>query len=816
MNKKLFTDLSDILIYHGDEKLTRIHCFDFFTASLIPPDERNIRNIINGKRSLPQKVYQLQSDHSWNLADISCKATSKQLTLELCNLYKHYICTDLPTDGISSILDDLIRTCLFDKPNPEKKIGFAPSQTLIQYKPNTFYGRKTELQKIHNLLQNYGKLIIKGSAGIGKTMFSKQYHHTYKKDYTESTFIVYNENIQKTLLHIKFKEDFRFSGTYSEIVEQLQQKTSHSLLIIDSMNCPPEQFAQEISILSSLPLHIIITAHEYVPTDTVTAYNLMPLDFKEQQHIFYMHNPEVSISSTDLSRLFQLLSNNTLAVSLISKSFSKIKVPLEQLILHFEQPNFKKTSDFPEIKHGYTKHEYNYFGHISTIYYQLDLSDNDREILKQISIFYDCVLPIFDLQRWIPEITKIWISKMFSLGIISYYSSTCIQIHPLISDAIFYKEKPSICNCEGLMNRIHSDIKCHFQNLYMPDMQNIISCVLNRLKHTSLSNLSSDLQKQWWLFIADSVRYMLDCNNSVKAFKFLDELEIININIPESTFIIGLKLYLKIYASWIVGDIESKNTSIDNLLSWIKKDNIEYFHPIMSLYLPLELDKIIYDTILLNQIINERYTLFHNIYLQCQTLSLNKEMLNNYSYIDDILNTFTKRSFQRGDLNILMETLHKYANFIGNTSDPFSRISGICFLIFIQFTLIQKFLKNDTDTTYISVLLFEQKSLMDTLDSLVESYIFLPSYIAHICIAAYYYLPISFPIEKNISIFEENYYSLFMENLEYNQNNLISICSEKIKQIIRKSPITLMESQEIQKTLNELNSSTDVSYILLE
>ena len=816
MNKNLFHDLANILISNSNQKLTKIDCFVFFTNGLISTDECNIRNTINDKRALPRAVYQLQSDFSWNLSDISCSINTSQLFHELCNLYRRYINDVLPQSTLSFLLDSLIRTCLFDDPNPQKIIPFAPSQTLIQYNSDAFYGRREELLKVHEILSRLGKIIIKGPAGIGKTMFAKQYFRTYKTYYTEATFITYSENIVNTLSRIKFQQDPRFGGTYSEITEQLQQKTCHHLLIIDSMNCSPEQFAEEITTLSSLPLHVIITAREYVPTDTITAYNLASLNAVELYNIFCMYNPDTKLSSEKLSQLFQVLSFNTLAVSLISKSFSRMKISLEQLIQGFKQPDFKMTSNFPEIKHDYTRHEYKYFGHISTIYYQIDLDEKDRSILRKLSIFSDSVLPVSELKRWIPEIGPLWISEMFSLGIISYYSSSCIQIHPLISDVIFQKERPTILNCLDLVEHLHADVQKHYQNLYLPDMQDIIYCALNRLNHTYLSGLTSEQKKQWLLFTADSIKYFLDCNNAEKAWDFLDELDKVNINHPESSLVIGLKIYLKIYASWVNGDINTKFDFTDELIRWLRDGHFDYFQPLMSRYFSLELDKIVYDTLLLNNTAENQHKVFHKLCLYYSPLCPGNESMEYYSYIDTFLEALCKPTLQKNDWNGLMDNLEGFTHFSNTVSDPFLHISSACFLVFIQFTLIHKFLKHDTDTPFIAALIYGQEEQMNVLDNLVESCSFFPSYITNICIAAYFYLPISFPTEKAYDYISQIYYSFYMERLQHTQKEMIKICSSKIKLLIPKSPLSPSESLEIQNTLKALCDLPDMDYALLE
>lgn len=70
-----------------------------------------------------------------------------------------------------------------------------------------FCGRDSEIEKLHNLLEEHGKIFLHGIAGIGKSELAKAYASRYKKEYTNILYIVYSGDLKRDITDLDFSDD---------------------------------------------------------------------------------------------------------------------------------------------------------------------------------------------------------------------------------------------------------------------------------------------------------------------------------------------------------------------------------------------------------------------------------------------------------------------------------------------------------------------------------------------------------------------------------------------------------------------------------
>lgn len=128
--------------------------------------------------------------------------------------------SNIPT-STSPLIEDIIITTATPKP------------------VNTFTGRESELQELHELLAAHHHVFLRGIPGIGKSELAKQYIKTHKKDFTNILYLEYTGSLYEMIADLDFADDTiklsekeRFHRHY----RFLKTLKADSLIVIDNFN----------------------------------------------------------------------------------------------------------------------------------------------------------------------------------------------------------------------------------------------------------------------------------------------------------------------------------------------------------------------------------------------------------------------------------------------------------------------------------------------------------------------------------------------------------------------------------------------------
>lgn len=102
-----------------------------------------------------------------------------------------------------------------------------------------FCGRENELEELHNLFTENGKVFISGIAGMGKTELAKFYAKAHKKGYTNILFLNYRGSLAETIAAPVFAGDgglMTFSERYANHLRLLKTLSYSTLIIIDGFD----------------------------------------------------------------------------------------------------------------------------------------------------------------------------------------------------------------------------------------------------------------------------------------------------------------------------------------------------------------------------------------------------------------------------------------------------------------------------------------------------------------------------------------------------------------------------------------------------
>ena len=208
-----------------------------------------------------------------------------------------------------------------------------------------FVGRKEELQKVDELLnQNSMLLLLNGIGGIGKSTLASYYLGQKKDDFDYYGFVQVNEDIKlafvsafSTSLDLKSE---KIDDLFAEIMNKLQNLEGKKLLIIDDVKEMDNQL-DEMNTLMTLKnsgFQILFTSREtkeYIPQ-----YFLDIMSIEDARELFLKHYPTDEMDKVD--KILEYLDYHTLFIEMTAKTLIKRKntLSLDIAIEKFDSGEF--------------------------------------------------------------------------------------------------------------------------------------------------------------------------------------------------------------------------------------------------------------------------------------------------------------------------------------------------------------------------------------------------------------------------------------------------------------------------------------------
>lgn len=382
-------------------------------------------------------------DHS-NLLD----GLAPQIKYELTELFRHTIRISpkeryQSTESLKNQLSKLIFLT-------SERAPFL--MNMPKWQPSKFFiGRQEELKELKNRLNNDGYVFIKAMGGTGKSELAKMFACKYADEYHTVQFCKYTDSLKSVVASIDINginnKDYSSVG---ELVKEknkiLHKSDCHTLLIIDNFNVTHDEFLRDFLPSDNKSFKVIFTTR-CVPVADYYENNVMPIDHLPEElavSLFYdfCGYDKNYVNTEKIKNILQLVDYNTLVIVLISKSLKITNCKLSELERSLMQSQLENVD-------GTVFHEYDFssvdgenynkvFAHLNTIFNISNLSETQKEILKDMSLVADVGLNINEFLEGCSceYITEKEIDYLFLLGWINKEESQIIYIHPIISDLL--------------------------------------------------------------------------------------------------------------------------------------------------------------------------------------------------------------------------------------------------------------------------------------------------------------------------------------------------------------------------------------------
>ncbi len=320
-----------------------------------------------------------------------------------------------------------------------------------------FCGRENELQKLHDLLTENGKVFISGIAGMGKTELAKAYAKAHKKDYTNILFLNYRGSLAETIAAPVFAGEsglLTFSDRYANHLRLLKTLSYSTLIIIDGFDTVAAE-EPELAEIMRLRCRVLFTTRSSFENSAVL--NLAELSEENALFLFSAFFTRAETERETVTELIRTIHFHTLAIELaarlLQRSFIKPSELLEKLKSGFGNPD---TADKIRFTKDGTAFSDTYHNHIRTLFALGNLCDEDKYVMRCLSFVPERGIDARNFALMAQLSTMNSINDLAEYGFIRIFEpgDFTISLHPMIRDITVTDLKPTFTNCNRLMNSI--------------------------------------------------------------------------------------------------------------------------------------------------------------------------------------------------------------------------------------------------------------------------------------------------------------------------------------------------------------------------
>lgn len=340
---------------------------------------------------------------------------------------------------------------------PSAEKPFAKIITIDSAPPPATYfvGRETELSSIKkHIEQNVKLMLVNGMGGIGKSEICKKLFDEFRK--TDDTikhigWIVFDENMKKTL-YGKFRATLEITDLEENFIQtklHINELSTNLLLFIDNMNDISEKDKLE---LDTLACNIIITSRQTTHHGNIKA---IPIGELPEEDCICIYKEILGRANYDDEIIRQIVKRAdclTLLVTLLARTAKRARFTDERLFEKLNTSGF----DLSEVRH--TIHDGKKFNeHLALLFDLSKISDEERLVLKQFSLFPSRPLDFAYAERWFEQDKPDILNDLAEKGWL-IKTDIGFYMHQVISDVVQYENKPNYLECSELARVVGKDL----------------------------------------------------------------------------------------------------------------------------------------------------------------------------------------------------------------------------------------------------------------------------------------------------------------------------------------------------------------------
>lgn len=434
----------------------------------------------NKKRELAENY---PYDNNMDIADFLSR-------IILFGMDRPFIKRDTKTKNLitTGALSPLIQDYIYD--------GFVPKPC------RHFKGRNNELEMLHSALDNNSKVFVEGVAGIGKSEFVKMYVSKYKKEYTNILYFNYSGNLKQIITDCDFSddtlnenEDMRFKR-HNRFLRSLKEDT---LIIIDNFN----------TIASDEPLFDVVMKYRCKIVFTTrscfndyASFELKELSENALMELVKYFYAEAENKLDIVKQIIDEVHYHTLSVELAARLLASGILEPNKLLTELKNTkSVLHTEDKINIIKDGTNLKATYYEHIHKLVSLFGLTEQSINIMRNMALISQEGINPRLFAKWIKLSNLNTVNELIEYGFIQTNEYHKITLHPIIQEIAVDDTKPSIKNCNVMIEAIrnlclHHGIDLQYHNTMFKVAENVILIA------------DKDDMENYLLFLKDTFPYM--------------------------------------------------------------------------------------------------------------------------------------------------------------------------------------------------------------------------------------------------------------------------------------------------------------------
>lgn len=347
-----------------------------------------------------------------------------------------------------------------------------------------FCGRDSEIEKLHNLLEEHGKIFLHGIAGIGKSELAKAYASRYKKEYTNILYIVYSGDLKRDITDMDFSDDLPDEDReecfrrHNRFLRTLKQDT---LFIIDNFNVPATKDSF-LPVVMKYRCRVLFTTRgrmEHYPSMQLEEIS----DNAALLELMGRFYSDAGNHADELEQIIGAVHSHTLAVELAARLLEKGLLDSKALLakLKEEKAALDSADKISITKDGKPTKE-TYYGHIHTLFSLFHLSDPEQDIMRNMALIPLTGIPARRLADWLSLTNLNVINDLVENGFLTPLPERSVSLHPMIQEITAADLEPSLSSCMTLCRKLQAVCLMHgldisYHKLLFATVKNIIKLV---------------------------------------------------------------------------------------------------------------------------------------------------------------------------------------------------------------------------------------------------------------------------------------------------------------------------------------------------
>jgi len=324
-----------------------------------------------------------------------------------------------------------------------------------------FIDRTEELRFLENQLKKTNRvLLVNGLAGIGKTELCKRFFLENYKKFLFAGWIDYIDSIKNSVVSgirtnlVKPDENDTLDDQFNRMMNFLQNLEPDTLLVIDNINNPDDQYLNRIA---ALPFKVIANSRLRLEGfETLTLDFLSMESCKSLFYEFYQGERDDEY----VEKIVERCGRHTLAVELLAKTAQNAGMPVKSLHENLTAKGFNLNEAIGETVSTFwhnEKQRKQFFNHLLTIFDLSNITDDELHILTNLSVLPSIYISLNDISEWMALETKENINALVRKGWL-LRDKLNIFMHQVSQEVVRYKTTPDAEKCENLIIAIGNEL----------------------------------------------------------------------------------------------------------------------------------------------------------------------------------------------------------------------------------------------------------------------------------------------------------------------------------------------------------------------